>query len=369
VVGWAGVWFNAEGAEDAEKREERREKTDDGFKRTGSRPVIPPTTRTSATSAFSALRISCLGIPAMRRRVLWPVVLAAALGAGCVAVGLGPLLAGGKDPSLPAAPKRPCETGSIPKSVTRSKDAYCLNIPDRDHDPGHPKEGWCGETAIQEALLYHGAYFPQKVINKAGKPAHADLYAQDIPVALKGLGAAFEWSKGQRRLSVFLGWIRTQIKAGVPVFAGVKIHPTKHPEWGLDHFVLVVGFDKKSFTFNTTWGRRMRRTVEQVGSTKKGYAFANRYNAYYALRITGPAKRAKGEVPVRLFAAKETKKALDVIVKCERLTPGATYVLSKSPAFNKPAAPFAAFKAPAATYAFHATLDKSKPAVYRCRKK
>ena len=34
----------------------------------------------------------------------------------------------------------------------------------------------------------------------------------------------------------------------------MKIYPTAHPEWGLDHFVLAVGLDARGLTVNTTWG-------------------------------------------------------------------------------------------------------------------
>jgi len=293
-------------------------------------------------------------------------VLAAVLAASGAVVGLAGL-PGGCAAKLPA-PQRPCAPEAIPPSLTRTKDACLLNIPDRTHEPGHPKEGWCGEVAIQEALLYAGAYVPQKHINRAGKPAHPDLYARDIPVALKNLGAGYDWADGRRKLPTLLAWLRKQLRAGIPVLAGVKIHPTKHPEWSLDHFVLVAGCDKDSFTFNTTWGKRQKRTVKQLASRKKGYAFANRHGVYYALRIRGPAKRLAGEVPVRLFVTKETKTHLDVIVKCESLTPGAEYVVSRAASFAAKPVDFAAFHAPGRTFGFRERIARSAPTVFRCRR-
>ena len=46
-----------------------------------------------------------------------------------------------------------------------------LDIPDIGQEKRTPKEGWCGESSIQMALAYHGAYVSQKAINRAGKPA------------------------------------------------------------------------------------------------------------------------------------------------------------------------------------------------------
>ena len=294
----------------------------------------------------------------MNRRTIWTLAsVTILLIGGCAQTGPGP-------------PARPCRPAEIPPALAVTKDSALQNIPDRKHHASAPTAGWCGETALQEALLFCGAYFPQKTINRAGEPEHPDLYAHDIPVAVKGLGAGFQWAEHCSDLPKFLDWVRARIKAGLPVFAGVKINPTQHPEWGLDHFVLVVGFDEKSLTFNTTWGRRITRTVEQLASTKaKGYAFANAFGSYYAMALTGPAKREKGEVPVRLFVTKETDKTMDVIVRCGPLQPGADYVVAKSPAFNKPAPPFAAFKAPAAIYAFRETIPKTTSTIYRCRQK
>jgi len=48
---------------------------------------------------------------------------------------------------------------SVPKPVAESRTAYRLNIPDRKHAPGATPDGWCGESAVQQAMLFHGAFF------------------------------------------------------------------------------------------------------------------------------------------------------------------------------------------------------------------
>ena len=57
-----------------------------------------------------------------------------------------------------------------------------LNIPDTGQEERRPDSGWCGEAAIQMALSHYGMYVSQRTINRAGKPIHPDLYANEIPV-------------------------------------------------------------------------------------------------------------------------------------------------------------------------------------------
>jgi hypothetical protein len=193
-----------------------------------------------------------------------------------------------------------------------------------------------------------------------------------VPVALANLGMEIHVLRDGDRppgLDAFLGWLRKQLDAGVPVLCGVKINPTRHPEWGLDHFVLAVGHTRDSITFNTTWGYRVTRTDKQLRSTReKGFAFENRYRAYYGIAIAGPAGREKGSVPVRLFVRKETADRLDVVLKCEGLKPGTQYAVYRLPSYDQKApAPLRVFTAKATSAAFRHVIDKRNPAVYRCR--
>src|SRR5438874_7332852 len=74
---------------------------------------------------------------------------------------------------------------AAPKPIDPADDAKrALPIPARTHAPEAPPEGWCGETAIQEGLLYLGVWAPQAIINRAGHPSHPDLYSNEIPIAL-----------------------------------------------------------------------------------------------------------------------------------------------------------------------------------------
>jgi hypothetical protein len=192
-----------------------------------------------------------------------------------------------------------------------------LPIPARAHAQEAPPAGWCGETAIQEGLLHVGVWAPQRLINKAGKPTHVDLYATDIPVALSELGVRYSVYAGGRGFDAFARWVAAAVDQGDPVLAGVKILPTAHPEWGLDHFVLVVGHGTRGLLVNTTWGSRT-----WVGdTTTPGLSFKN---AFYGIRFLGLALPANA-LPARLSLLDENDKNVKLRVTCAGLQKGATY--------------------------------------------
>lgn len=253
-----------------------------------------------------------------------------------------------------------------PPRTLGAGDAVSLNIPDRKHAPGAPEEGWCAESALQQALLYYGAYFPQRHINRIGRPAHPDLYAGEIPATLERLGVRYQWATPHDDLPRFMRWIRSRIQAGQPVFAGVKIHPSKHPEWGLDHFVLVVGYDGGALTLNTTWGQRARRTHAQLGSTAKGLAFANRYGRYYAMSVAGPRVRWRGEATTRMVVEREGPERLEVSVRCQGLQRGAAYELHRASTYGPRTSRFDRFVASGETHTVTKILAPGSPAVFRC---
>lgn len=261
-------------------------------------------------------------------------------------------------------------TEDIPETLVKKDGNVLLGIAARDHALGRPPEGWCGEVAIQETMLYYGVYYPQDMINEAGKPVHPDLYSNEIPIALKNLSMEFQyWNNESANLGDFLDWLRKQIADGTPVLTGVKIYPTQHDEWGLDHFVLTVGVKEKSLVFNTTWGFRYTLSERQLRSTDKGFSFANKYNSYYGISIKGFHRREDAVRPVRLFVQKETADRLAVIVKCEGLEPGKEYSLYKlSSAKAANPKPSITFTAKRSVHAFHDTIERASPAIYRCDK-
>lgn len=205
-----------------------------------------------------------------------------------------------------------------------------LAIPPRAHAPEAPPAGWCGETAIQEGLLALGVWASQRLINKAGKPAHPDLYSNDIPVALSELGVRHSLFAGGKGFDAFAKWVAAAVDQGDPVLAGVKILPTQHPEWGLDHFVLVVGHGSDGLLVNTTWGSR--RWV--ADTTTPGLSFRN---AFYAIRLHGLTLPPRGR-RARLTVLEEDATAVKVRVTCVGLQTGLRYGVERrtTPSEEKP---------------------------------
>lgn len=260
-----------------------------------------------------------------------------ALIAGCTAcgerAGLGPpSQPTGRAPSQGARPDPPpaqvaaaspatsakmsAEPPATPRDLV-AEATLALPIPARSQAPESPSAGWCGETAIQEGLLHLGVWSPQRLINSAGRPVHPDLYSPDIPVALTELGVRHSFYAGPRGFEPFAKWARAALAEGVPVLAGVKILPTAHPEWGLDHFVLVVGHGPKGLLVNTTWGTRQWVS----DTTTSGLSLRN---AFYGIRLGGLALPA-GATPARLTLLDESPELVKLRVSCTPARAGARY--------------------------------------------
>jgi hypothetical protein len=212
--------------------------------------------------------------------------------------------------------------------VEPSREVH-LEIPDVGQEKRRPNEGWCGESSIQMALAYCGAYASQKAINRAGKPKHPDLYSEDLPVAMSSLGLEYKQWRGDG-VQPFLKWVRDELAAGHPVLIAVKIYPTAHPDWNLDHFVLVTGCTKNALTLNDTWGNRESRSNAQLMSKEKGLSLINRQNTCYGYSILGwkSSSSLAGLKPTRI-QIHHTEKRVELRVTAENLKHGRRYRLVK----------------------------------------
>ena len=173
-----------------------------------------------------------------------------------------------------------------------SKGGVNLHIPDVAWDPKKAdiNAGWCGEASIQMALSYYGKQLAQDVIHRAGKPSNSDLQDDDLEVALKALEAVFNRYEGESKDSnKFVEWIQEQLRSGYPVICGCKIYPTEKPEWDVDHFVLISGYNSKGLLINTQLDCDGQVLVKyaKLKSTKEGYSFINPRNVYWGVAVTG----------------------------------------------------------------------------------
>jgi len=216
----------------------------------------------------------------------------------------------------------------IARGQSAAEESIRLDIPDTGQETRRPDSGWCGEAAIQMALSHYGVYASQQAINRAGKPVHPDLYANEVPVAMSNLGLEFKAWQGDG-MPAFLRWVQGELAAGHPVLLGVKIYPTAHPEWGLDHFVLVVGCTKESLTYNTTWKRQETRSLALLSSREKGLSIANGSRKYYGLAITGITADSTAGVakPTRIRITQGLDKQVELNITAENLEPGKRYRL------------------------------------------
>jgi len=288
--------------------------------------------------------------------------------------------------ALAQAPRALPAAGVSPEKEVR------LDIPDAGQEKRAPEEGWCGESAIQMALGYYGEYASQKAINRAGNPSHPDLNDDDIPTAMKGLGLEFKTWDG-KGLQPFLTWIRGELAAGHPVLLGVKIYPTEHPDWDLDHFVLAAGCTKDSLTLNTTWGRQETLSIAQLSSEKEGLSFANPHNSYFGYSITGTklgtvpipaaqpgqplagggsAKIGLSPLPIRLSISRNGDKQVELHIAVENLERGKNYRVMKFASLDAARQPDAraellrSFAADGTKAEFVEKIGVDDARVYRC---
>jgi hypothetical protein len=208
--------------------------------------------------------------------------------------------------------------------------AVLLDIPETGQESRRPPSGWCGEASIQMAMSYYGADASQKTINRAGKPAHPDLYEEEMPVAMRNLGLEIKEWQG-KGLSAYFAWVRGELAAGYPVVIGMKINPTDHPDWSVDHFVLAVGFTKDTLTYNTTWKRQETRSDVLLSMQDNGLSIANRLNIYFGCAATGLDLKATpaGTRPTRIKFVRTSATLVELHVTASDLQHGKRYRLVK----------------------------------------
>jgi hypothetical protein len=215
-------------------------------------------------------------------------------------------------------------------------------------------------------LLFLGAWFPQKEINRAGTPAHPDLYSDEIPIALAKLRVRFRFSPRHADLDGFIRWIRSEIDLGRPVLVGMKIYPTAHPEWTLDHFTLAVGHERDALIINTTWKDQRTIATALLRSTSSPLAFENASGRYYGASILG-ADVGGPRLASRLFVTRENGRNIELVVRCEGLEPGKEYEVLRTSSFRADGGQrLATFTATDTTWSLRTTIDRDAPAVFRC---
>jgi len=215
-----------------------------------------------------------------------------------------------------------CPRHEPPPMFVPPTDSLLLDIPDRPWATGAPKEGWCGEASVQMAALHFGAYVPQARINELGRPKTPDLWEQDVPTALAAMGLGFTRYGDRAEVPLFLGWIVGELRQRHPVLVGLKIYPTVHPEWDVDHMVLVVGFSPNALVINTNQGEQQISYAYKKLGEKSEYSFVVPNNRLHGFAITG-----FGGIPVSAQVTEEGESTRALEVQISGLEPGQRYRL------------------------------------------
>ena len=154
-------------------------------------------------------------------------------------------------------------------AIDKAEYKRILDIPVYTQSSNAPPDGWCGQTSIQMILDYYGHSYTQEEIDKArfnsGNPT---IFFEDMAPTIEKLTdnkfkvyAARFWSE-----DTYKNWIKSQIDKNKPVMAVFKMYPTKHPEWLIDHFSVISGYDNNGIYILTTWEHdaKQYRTWEQL---------------------------------------------------------------------------------------------------------
>jgi len=110
------------------------------------------------------------------------------------------------------------------------------------------KGGSCGEAVLSSIYKASGLCISQKQINKSGGAPGRGLYTHELFKSLKYYKIPHKKIPG--KVKNYNDFIKTNLIANInkniPVLLGVKVYPDQHPNWACDHFILIVGYNKKT---------------------------------------------------------------------------------------------------------------------------
>jgi len=160
------------------------------------------------------------------------------------------------------------------------------------------EEGSCGEACLWSVLHWKGVEITQIEINQEAGFLERGLHADELTIPLRehnvgfiNLSESVETSDSvltARRYREFLyDDVVAAVKRGNPILIGVKVLPTSFPDWPLDHFVLVVGYnDTTNELIYNDFNHRKRVVAEKLLNQEPGYSFVNKYGWVYALEFS-----------------------------------------------------------------------------------
>jgi len=232
-------------------------------------------------------------------------------------------------------------------------DIYNVRLPiqDRPQAADATSDGWCGEASMQMALLYFGAFIPQKEINRLGMHALRGSYAWELQSTMDKLSMrhysyshVFQhlltctieslWREKGHGVERFIEWQRMNLRwAGRPVITGILVQPSEAiPLFGCaDHFVLTIGYtdqDCMIYNPNIFVAGSHTQSIASLSRPGLGLTHANSYNYYFGEALDGFSFN-DGSLPVRLNVVTESNSDIQAQITVSGLTNGATYRLHR----------------------------------------
>jgi hypothetical protein len=128
----------------------------------------------------------------------------------------------------------------------------------------------------------------QKEINKLAKAPGRGIYSKEVLPVLKKLKIPHK--EISTIVSDYTSFIHkiiiTKLKNGTPIFLGVKVYPDESPNWAVDHFILVVGYNEltEELIVNSD-NARERVKFSKLLNTENGLSLVHKSRYVYAIEF------------------------------------------------------------------------------------
>ena len=159
------------------------------------------------------------------------------------------------------------------------------------------EEGSCGENCLWTILNALDKTKTQLEINIAGTESGVGLHSSELMNVLEVYDVGYSlFSQSvastdssytmQRYKDFIYNEVVKTVQKGHPILIGIKVLPSDFPQWSLDHFVLLVGYNESTdeLIYND-FNKRKRIPAEQLMNTVSGYSFINDWNWVYAIEF------------------------------------------------------------------------------------
>lgn len=159
------------------------------------------------------------------------------------------------------------------------------------------KDGSCAENCLWTIMNSLDRSKTQLEINLSGTKSGRGIHSGELMQFIKKFNIGFtkhyqsvdssdSLITSQRYKDYIYNKVVKNVKEGYPMIIGVKSYPTQNPQWFLDHFVLVVGYNERTdeLIFNDL-NKRKRISVKKLLDSLPGYSFVNVHNMILTYKL------------------------------------------------------------------------------------